>query len=188
MVLDGEAGIGKTEMIIDVLLAEGYRKGNIEHPGHPQTFYHIPASMNQKQKKDILLKAFDEGAIVLIDEINSVATMEKLLNSILDNKHPDTLKKAKTPGFRLIGTQNPAYYAGRNIDSPALASRTIYIQIPPYPKNEMITILKAKGLPDMDVKPLVNAFEYMRRQTIPNGKRHIPSFRDLIKKADATLS
>lgn len=184
LVLEGEAGVGKTEMMIDALVTEGYQKGNIQRPGNANTFYHIPASMNQKQKKDILLKAFDEGAIVLIDEINSIATMEKLLNSILDNKHPDTLERAKNPGFRLIGTQNPAYYAGRNIDSPALASRTINIQIPPYPTHEMIDILQAKGLPEEQAKPLVSAFEYMRTQAILNRERQIPSFRDLIKKAE----
>jgi MoxR-like ATPase len=144
--------------------------------------------MNQNQKKEILLKAFDEGAIILIDEINSVATMEKLLNSILDNKHPDTLQKAKNPGFRLIGTQNPAYYAGRNIDSPALASRTVLIQMPDYPSDEMIAILQAKGLSEDEAIPLVSAYEYIRKQAFKERAKHVPSFRDLIKKAEHIIT
>lgn len=176
MVLEGEAGIGKTEMIIDALVTQGYKKN--------KSFYHIPASMNYTQKKEIFLKAFDEGAIVLIDEINSVATMEKLLNSILDNKHPDDNRPPLKPGFRLIGTQNPAYYAGRNVDSPALASRTITIKLEPYPHDEMVDILQSKGLSSKKAEPLVSAFEYMQNEAIHNHEKTIPSFRDLVKKAE----
>ncbi|NBX84596.1 MAG: hypothetical protein EBQ95_03195 [Gammaproteobacteria bacterium] len=184
LVLEGEAGIGKTEMVIDLLVSNGYTKN---HPGDSKTFYHIPASMNYTQKKETLLKAFDEGAIVLIDEINSVATMEKLLNNLLDNKHPEGNRPPKNSGFRLIGTQNPPEYAGRNIDSPALASRTIAIKLETYPHHEMVDILQSKGLNKEKAEPLVKAFEFMRKEAIQNREQTIPSFRDLVKKAEALI-
>jgi AAA domain (dynein-related subfamily) len=184
LVLEGEAGIGKTEMVIDLLISQGYTKNQ---PGGSKTFYHIPASMNYKQKTEAFLKAFNEGAIVLIDEINSVATMEKLLNNLLDGKHPEDNRPPKNAGFRLIGTQNPPEYAGRNIDSPALASRTITIKLETYPHHEMLDILQSKGLEKEKAESLVKAFEFRRKEAIDNHEQAIPSFRDLVKKAESLI-
>ena len=76
IVLEGEPGIGKSEMVIYSLCANGYQevkdfqdRPNKVVPEKP--FYNMPASMQIDDKKRLLLTAFHEGAIVLCDEINS---------------------------------------------------------------------------------------------------------------------
>ena len=78
----------------------------------------------------LLEKAFNEGAVVIIDEMNSSPMMEHTLNAMLMGFHPETHERPLKPGFMLLGTQNPISMAGRRATSTALqthhynASRT----------------------------------------------------------------
>src|SRR3989338_5997055 len=83
-------------------------------------FYRMPVNFSLEKKQELLLKAFREGAVVVIDEINSSPMMESLLNDLLMGKMPDdpsiTIadgKRVNKPGFLVIGTQNPITMEGR---------------------------------------------------------------------------
>jgi len=108
IIIEGSSGIGKSAMVIKLLISQGYIEQHdlIKPASTEQIFYRIPVSMALDEKETLLLKAFDEGAIVIIDEINSSVTMERLLNSLLMGKKPDGSPPHK-PGFMVIGTQNP---------------------------------------------------------------------------------
>ena len=107
-------------------------------------FYRIPVSMNIREKEALLLKAFDEGAVVIIDEINSSPLMENLLNALTMGRTPSG-NRPKQPGFMIIGTQNPVTMAGRRAPSPALARRLTTINVPDYTTDELNQILIHKG-------------------------------------------
>lgn len=192
LVLEGEAGIGKTELIIELLVQQGFKEIDIEHL-HNMTvhqnnvFYRMPASMNTTQKEKVLLEAFEQGVIVVVDEINSVGMMEKLLNSLLDGKHPGTNKSPTHPGFRLIGTQNPPAYSGRIIESAALANRTQHLRLALYPTEEMIEILCHMGLEQHVSRDMVRAFEFKQDEARLKHLSPAPSFRDLMKCAKQHL-
>ena len=179
LILEGAPGLGKTELVVNTLLALGLHKGNLteEHP-HQPVFYVIPVSMSYEEKVKVLLKAFHEGAPVVIDEINSAPMMETLLNDLLMGKDPKG-EPAKTPGFLVIGTQNPATLAGRIQASTALEHRMHKVVIQDYPKPEMLKILAHKGLPKDLRQDMVQEYLYLRES--PSSTL---CFRDVIESAE----
>jgi MoxR-like ATPase len=189
MVLEGEPGCGKSELIVHTLVAAGYEE---EHNHHEATqkvkpFYKLPASMGLNQKKALLLKAFHEGAVVLMDEINSSPMMEQTLNAILMGFHPDTHKRPEKPGFMVIGTQNPISMAGRRVASPALRRRLTMIEAPEYTKEELIDVLmQQKNLSHEDASLMVETYLERRDYAKQHHITPIPCFRDLYSLADQT--
>ena len=129
IIIEGEPGIGKSELVTANLVAHGYKEGI--------DFYRIPVSMQAEEKEKLLLKAFDEGAIVIMDEINSAPMMERLMNDLLMNKKPNG-EPPKKPGFMIIGTQNPAPMGGRQTPSNAMKRRMITEYLPAYPDEELL--------------------------------------------------
>ncbi|MBL0319339.1 MAG: hypothetical protein IPP74_08645 [Alphaproteobacteria bacterium] len=93
VILEGKPGVGKSEMVIGLLQSKGLVKD--------QDYYMIPASMQPSEKRTLLLKAFHEGAVVVMDECNSASMMESLLNALLNGKTPDG-KMPDTPGLPLL--------------------------------------------------------------------------------------
>ncbi len=65
LILEGEPGIGKSDLLVKALAAMGLVEG--------QDYRHIPVSLELDEKMSALLSAFHEGKIVIIDEINSSA-------------------------------------------------------------------------------------------------------------------
>ena len=178
IVIEGEAGIGKSELVIATLVARGYRKDH--------DFYSMPVSMPLSEKEALLRKAFDEGAVVVIDEINSSPMMERLLNSLLMGKTPEN-KSPTNPGFMVIGTQNPVTFAGRRAPSTALARRLTAVELPPYSLDEIRTILIARGMRASDTLSLAQAFIKQVNYAKQNHLTPAPTFRDLLKRADAVM-
>jgi len=123
----GDSGTGKSEMI----RAQLKRKGICEATEGMQLeegktyFYKIDASMSLEKKIEITLKAFKEGNIVLIGELNCCIDdgLEKVLNAVLTGSHPTTGKKADNPGFALLASVNQISLEGRSKISPALLHR-----------------------------------------------------------------
>lgn len=91
IVIEGEPGIGKTEMVEQILLNQGYQEASIEQnkSNLDKIFYKMPVSMSIDMKTRLILNAFDEGAVVIIDEINSSPMLERLLNPLLMGKTPN---------------------------------------------------------------------------------------------------
>lgn len=91
LILEGEPGIGKSQFVTDILINENFKKGDIHSPKFQtgNIFYDIKASLSLSEKKAILIKAFHEGAVVIMDEMNSGPSMERLLNDLLMGYSPD---------------------------------------------------------------------------------------------------
>jgi hypothetical protein len=187
IIIEGEPGIGKSEMVLATLVASGYcEMHDFTAPSTTdKPFYRMPVSMSLDEKTKLLLKAFNEGAVVIIDEINSSPMMERLLNDLLMGQHEG--KRPLRPGFMVIGTQNPVTMAGRRVPSTALSRRLTTIELPPYSVEEMHEILCAKGLPKISITTMVNTYQ----QQAAYAKRHhltpAPTFRDVIKLAEEVM-
>ncbi|WED44179.1 DUF5617 domain-containing protein [Legionella cardiaca] len=196
IVLEGEPGIGKSEMVIATLIAHGYKEAVLldkksevlESITKPQKiFYRMPVSMQYEDKKRLLLKAFDEGAVVIIDEINSSPMMERLLNDLLMGKTPEG-KSPMHPGFLLIGTQNPITMAGRLAMGNALGRRLIKAILNPYTPKEMQEILHKKGIAPEVAMEMVDAYTVCSTKAKTNNFNPSPTFRDLLRVAKYYLS
>lgn len=185
IVLDGEAGIGKSEMVIAALRARGYQEVHLDStaPIAEKPFYQMPVSMQLDDKVRLLLKAFDEGAIVFVDEINSSPMMERLLNSLLMGKTLDNKPPSK-PGFCIIGTQNPPTLGGRFIASNALSRRLITTSLPAYTTLEMQGILVEKKVERSEAIAMVDAYQYNWNKAKREHLTPAPVFRDLLRLAE----
>lgn len=184
-VIEGEPGIGKSEIVVELLTSFGIHEACLTDSVQQQNaFYRLLPSMQFDVQQAILLRAFDEGAIVLIDEINSMPTLEKVLNSLLDGKHPkDNNRAPHHLGFRVFGTQNPPTMAGRRLASPALDNRTQTVYLDAYPEVEMDSILERMGMSSAVTRnELIAAFQ--TKACDAKIKHVTPAvFRDLIRVA-----
>ena len=183
VILEGEPGIGKSEIVSRIIKQFNLKEGDISQTNADadnNVFYKVPANMDYEDKRNLLLKAFDEGAVVIIDEINSCPMMESLLNDLLMGKSPNG-KRPDNPGFMIIGTQNPANEAGRSVASNALLRRTHPIQLPSYTKEEMKKILVHKGLGEFTSEKIIE--EYTKAKEI-NPKL---CFRDMLRETSRVI-
>ncbi len=134
VILEGDSGIGKSVLIEAILRKEGLGEIKLgdEISESLQGYYKIDASLPLEQKREIITKAFEQGQVVWIDEINSCIDdgLEKILNGALTGDHPDGKKITPTPGFMLISSVNSAGIEGRSLLSPALKHRTIQPRVP----------------------------------------------------------
>ena len=182
IIIEGEPGVGKSQMIRDLLHAEAYLDSTdlVAPQDELNCFYSIPVTLDNDLKKALLIKAFNEGAVVIMDEINCAPMMEQFLNSLLMGRHPDTGIRPQRPGFILIGTQNPTSMSGRTAPSTALARRMTTITLSEYTAKEMIDILVDKEILEKDAIQMVKAY----LEQINYGKMHhmkpLPCFRDLL--------
>ncbi|KTC76917.1 AAA family ATPase [Legionella brunensis] len=183
IVLEGEPGIGKSEIVMSTLIEHGYQEIFPHSSIIPEkAFYRMPVSMQAEDKKNLLLKAFDEGAIVVIDEINSSPMMERLLNDLLMGKTPEGKRPVK-PGFLVIGTQNPVTMAGRQAPGNALARRLTKALLPTYSPQEMQAILVNKGVDYTAAIEMVAAYGKNVTLAMENNYTPAPTFRDLLRLA-----
>jgi MoxR-like ATPase len=182
-ILEGEPGIGKSELLIEVLHHEfGLCKGSLE--GHQDNvFYTLPPSISLDERKALLLKAFHEGAVVIVDEMNSGPMLESFLNALLMGATPDG-EVAKRPGFTVLATQNPSSRGGRREQSDALLRRMLKFNLENYSKAEIQSILLAKGIEKPLAIVLAGIFEERLRFAKEHGKKPEPSFRDLMRLVD----
>lgn len=171
LTLEGEPGAGKSKLVMQCLVEQGLKKN--------KDFYSMPVSMPLSEKEALLLKAFHEGAVVVIDEINSSPMMERLLNHLLMGKTAEG-KFPDNPGFLIIGTQNPASMGGRNKASPALAHRMQSLTLANYTPKEMQEILIHEGLNG-------SVAEEMIAQYLIKKDAHKLCFRDLYQRAKQTI-
>ena len=188
IIIEGQPGIGKSELVISELINKGYTEARhlTTQTTQENFFYRIPVSMVLDEKKSLLLKAFEEGAVVIIDEINSSPMMEQLLNELLMGKNLDNKRPTK-PGFMLIGTQNPVNMAGRRAASTALQRRLIKTILPEYTTQEMEYILTHKGVPNLEASAMVKAYEKNHRFSLENHLSDKPNFRNLLNIAEKRL-
>lgn len=190
ILIEGEPGIGKSELVIASLISNGYQEIHDYH--QPVTidkpFYRMPISMSVGEKEVLLIKAFNEGAVVIIDEMNSSPMMERLLNDLLMGKNPHNSQHIhRMPGFMIIGTQNPITMGGRRAASTALQRRVITTVLPEYTAGEMQHILVKKGVDEYDAHSMVTAYVKQRTYATINHLTPIPNFRNLMELAERYL-
>ncbi len=134
-IIKGDAGVGKSELIRAVFEAENIIAGNLDldSPANIKSdlrkFYKIDANTSKEKMLKLITKAFEEGNIIWIDEINSCIDkngLEKNLNLALTGMHPEGKSQQPiNPGFMLVSSINPAFLPGRSQISPALNHRSI---------------------------------------------------------------
>ncbi|WP_028388811.1 hypothetical protein [Legionella fairfieldensis] len=169
LVLEGQPGIGKSDLLIKVLVSQGLRE--------PEDFIHIPVSLGFEEKTEALLNAFHQGKIVIIDEINSSPMLERLLNALLEG-HDLANQPAKQPGFLLLGTQNPISFKGRKATTLPIKHRLQHVYLQPYSLENMIEILiQQYSMPQKIAREMV--------ETLIKEQKQDPSlcFRDLLRWA-----
>lgn len=189
LILEGSPASGKSELVVATLRDRGYVEKHLNSPfsEEQKIFYRVPVSMNKKEKEALLLKAFNEGAVVIIDEINSSPLMEALLNTLTMGRAPNGERPTR-PGFTIIGTQNPITMAGRRAPSPALARRFTTMSVPDYTTKELHKILITKGAHPELAEYLVDVFEMKLKQAKEEQLYPAPTLRDVIKLVDETPS
>lgn len=168
LVVEGVSGEGKSQLILNQLLAHGYEK-NID-------FIHIPAKSKPNEIKDKLLEGFHEGQIVVIDEMNSLPMPEQLLNALLEGHDLDDHLPRK-PGFLLIGTQNPITYRGRLKITAPLAHRLQKIVLPASTLLEKNQILAKMGLPSRIAQDILGEYSKRSDLTFRKGEAQVLSTR-----------
>ncbi len=184
IILEGEPGIGKSELVINTLIAHQFKEGALNKVStEGNIFYRVLVSMQLDDKKALLLKAFNEGAVVIIDEINSSPMMERWLNDLLMGKNPLTKQRPKCPGFLIIGTQNPVTMAGRRRPGNALARRLITTVLAPYSEEEMVSILIEKGIEPKLAHTMVEIYNIKLEEARLKNLNPAPTFRDLLRTA-----
>jgi hypothetical protein len=180
MVIEGEPGDGKSHFVNAVLTFRGFKQVEpheiASHVG--DIFCYISASMPSEEKKKTLISAFHAGAVLVMNEINSCSFHEKLLNSLLmgldENGQP-----AKCPGFKIIGTCNPATkFLGRRLMSTAIKRRIVSCDYPAYSVDEMRYILRDRfhlreDILDQLINDFVQACRYADKYNIATK----PTFR-----------
>lgn len=134
ILLEGASAIGKSHFVRQIV-AE-YQSAFGEH------IYRISPTTPFHEKEKVLRKAFDEGALVVAEEMNTSIWPNKLLNYYLMGQDEHG-KPAKKPGFFLIATQNFRSFAGRRAEDPAQRLRQIkYILDWPIYKPPALSIIK----------------------------------------------
>ncbi|MDA0902365.1 MAG: AAA family ATPase [Proteobacteria bacterium] len=174
VLLEGGAGVGKSEMIKEMLRANNIRpKGDLG--GH--CYYKIEADMPLAEKRRLIVQAFEEGNIVWIDEINSCLDdgLEKLLNSVLTGIHPDTGARSAKAGFMLLASCNSAGLEGRSIISPALRHR--------------MSTPKLTELVDYEIEDLKQIIQHWYRHDgidVAKAQQLAESFKEMISNPEYT--
>lgn len=190
ILIEGEPGIGKSELVIAALRSHGYQQ--IKNHDRCETvgnlFYHMPVSMPLSEKEVLLKKAFNHGVVVVIDEMNSSPMMERLLNDLLMGKNPHNSPHTHViPGFMVIGTQNPVMMEGRRLASTALLRRVITVTLPGYTLDEMKHILVSKRIDEHEADAMLDAYQTQRDYAKKHRLSPAPDFRSLIDLAKQYL-
>ena len=184
VVLEGEPGVGKSELVTYVLKQAGYKEVKIDDKSdydNQNIFYRLPISMSTEDKKDFLNYAFHQGSIVVIEELNCAPMMEKDLNALLMGKDTSG-NPPRIPGFTVIGPQNPIAMGGRYGMSNALKRRVMKFELPAYSRSEMQEIILSQfdiSLEELD--PIITCYQQERMNLKFGTKKSPPCFRDLIR-------
>jgi uncharacterized protein YjbI with pentapeptide repeats len=155
LVFEGDPGVGKTTLIIKTLISQGLKP--------QQDFLVMPVSMPLAEKEALLIKAYDQGLIVVVDELNAAPMMERLLNDLLMGIPPPGSTQLPKPGFLLLGTQNPSALPGRIKATQALNHRLQTIPITDYSFADMHKLLLQKGVDEHKALHLLEDYLIAKR-------------------------
>lgn len=151
ILIEGPSGVGKSEVVQQVLKAQGYRLLSFDQAQAISTLdsdiriaVKLSASESVEFKKQVLDQALHKGWAVWIDEIDACLDpkvgdaegLEKTLNAVLTGEDSQG-KPAAQPGFCLVATGNGGGLSGRGIVSEALRHRLESIEMPAMTLDDM---------------------------------------------------
>ena len=118
--LTGDPGIGKSRMIKEMVTQTGLETSLVK----------LDISLPQHRFIHSLIEHMEAGHLVWIDEIDVLADvgLEKVLNALLNGRHPFTHQKLAQCG-KILATGNGATYAGRGEISKALKNRCVTVEL-----------------------------------------------------------
>ena len=133
--------------------------------------YSYELSVGDSSVNEILLKAFHEGAVVILDELNldskkknadqNLVPLEVLLNQLLTGKDMNG-QKAKTLGFMVCASQNAGHEKARKPVSRALNNRMPVMYMEDYSDQALIQMAAAKEI--VNPKGFVLAYNACRKK------------------------
>lgn len=143
LLLEGSPGVGKSYLAIEYLRAQEFEDGDKVPWGMAKSpskrYYHLRTT-DPDEIKAKLLQAFHEGAVVIIDEINTLV-IEHILNAFLSGKTPEG-DDPKHPGFFVIATQNPISFGKRKVLSDAFLNRFQNLNLKDYRRDDVTAIIE----------------------------------------------
>lgn len=180
--LEGPAGCGKSTLIEHVLQQAGYTTHN---PNAALYYVKIDATLQPNLICDHVVRAFENGHIIWIDEFNSCSDdgIEATLNSALSGMHPRTGRAAEVPGFAAIFSGNSIALSGRSHFSPALKRRLLTLSMD-LPTAEDLRIIMTKLAAEQNMQCDVSSFaidyhRFMQKNASANLRVLTQHFREL---------
>lgn len=157
VLLQGDSGIGKSEMILAILQDKKISEIKLDEEDNKKIsdklfYYKIDANMTLQKKTEIITKAYETGNIIWIDELNSCIDdgFEKILNLALTGDHPQGKYVEAKAGFMLISSVNSIELEGRSPISPALLHR--------------LNVVQAKSLKEYSIDDMTKIIDNMASQ------------------------
>lgn len=183
LMIEGEPGIGKSQLVSALLRAVGYVEiyslDELSTTSSSLIYYTMPPNLNDSTA--CLLSLFHAGCVVILNEMNSMCLNEALLNDLLMGRTPDGIR-ALCDGFMVIATQNPISFCGRRATSQALNRRMAKLVMENYTDMEMQSILCAKGMDKPAAEDLIEAYSRQRQHAMADHLT-LPTFRDVLRIA-----
>ena len=185
LLFEGPSGIGKTHFVIHYLKSQGFIDGNSldivlnTQIGHSKLFYHLtPADLSLL--KNTLEKAYQQGAVVVIDEINTLP-LEHILNDLLSGENPNSSFQA-TAGFCVIATQNPITFSGRKLLSDAFLRRFNVKVLEDFNEADLIQLAKTVGkMPEEKAIELAEFYLQAQKAAKAQGVINPPNSRTFLQ-------
>lgn len=187
LLLEGPSGTGKSHTIIKALELAGFQNGALtdKKPDIP-CYYFISSENNREMQKErnqaltplekhLTDTVFHQGHWLVIDELNTMPSLKKILKAFLSGFDLSG-KPATKPGFRLLATQNPVSFLGRDHTEK---EDFFFIKTPEYSKPGLQQIGEDKGLNPRFANTIASFF--VHRKTNPQSLREVNT-RDFLDK------
>lgn len=185
ILFEGDSGSGKSYLATKFLEYLGFYNA-AKFPTADNKYYVITPT-NFMRAQENLIKLVDDGAVILVDEINTMP-LEDVLNPLLSgvNLHGESAKKK---GGLLIATQNPISYGNRITFSDALNKRFQIVIVKDMKRPELIEMLKSiikdkawESWIEAIVDYYIAAIEYTNKYGMPNQNlRQLTDYVDQIQ-------
>ena len=204
VVIQGVSGIGKTEGAKYLLKQRGFVDCTDDltlKPGDPdprhekktkaraegKIFYQITASRDDKTIEAILKRAFNEGAIVIVDEINILHNVERIMKAMLKGEG-EYENEASRRGFAIIATQNPPSYRGRHLLPPEILDLFVKVKLEDIAKPESLyQIAIDKGLSVAKATEVSFKYSQSKGYACAKDKSPEPNLRWFTHKVDEII-
>ncbi|MGV2432812.1 MAG UNVERIFIED_CONTAM: AAA family ATPase [Rickettsiaceae bacterium] len=181
LLLEGTSGAGKSTLVNAVLkdnhfVEIDFRHATLYKPTNGEAFfYRIPASLDSETANLIFTKAGKEGALVIVDEINTTLSHANNIARLWESREA-------SPGFMVIATQNASKNAGRDHE----IANCIKIIVENYSKDEFEEIFTAQGLTEKQIEEIFSGENILGMNprdvfhSITHEPTHEPTHKDVL--------